>query len=327
MHLFQSATLKLTMWYLGIIMLISIGFSTVLYNLSTAEIMRTIPRDEALLGIINPSKFQIIRQSYIEKSEERIGQNLLLINVAMLAIGGAASYMLARRTLQPIEEAMEAQGRFVSDASHELRTPLTALHTEIEIALRDPKLNKTQLQALLKSNLEEVDKLHSLSDRLLQLTNGKDMPMTEISIEEAAIEATNRVIALAQAKDISIENTVMQTYIRGNLESITDLLTILLDNAIKYSPNGSNITLSSLVQNKNALIRVRDNGAGIDASDMPHIFDRFYRADTSRTQNDASGYGLGLSIAKKIADIHQGVIEVESTAGRGTTFDVRLPLS
>jgi two-component system sensor histidine kinase CiaH len=327
MQLFESATTKLTLWYLALIMLISIGFSTVLYRISASELRRTLPPNAGILEVVNPGKYQILRQAYIDESDLRLQRNLVLINIAMLAVGGCASYLLARRTLRPIEEAMEAQGRFVSDASHELRTPLTAMHTEIEVALRDSKLDKTQMRELLKSNLEEVDKLQGLSDRLLQLTNGRDVVMSSVPLDESAIDAMNRVMKNALAKKIAIENNIGRAHVRGNQESLTDLLTILLDNAIKYSPEKSNVVMSSKTDGKYAQIQLRDNGIGIKASDLPHIFDRFYRADTSRSHQNVSGYGLGLSIAKKIVDLHNGTIDAHSTPGKGTTFTIRIPLS
>ena len=327
MQLFESATTKLTLWYLALIMLISIGFSTVLYRISANELRRDLPPSAGILEVVNPGRYELLRQAYIDESDLRLQRNLVMINIAMLAVGGAASYVLARRTLKPIEEAMEAQGRFVSDASHELRTPLTAMHTEIEVALRDPKLDKSQMRELLQSNLEEVDKLQGLSDRLLQLTNGRDVEMGAVQLDESAIDAMNRVMKNALAKDIAIENNVGRTSVRGNQESLTDLLTILLDNAIKYSPAKSNVVMSSTVDNKHAVIEIRDKGIGIKPSDLPHIFDRFYRADTARSQQSTGGYGLGLSIAKKIVELHNGTIDAKSTHGKGTIFTIRIPMS
>jgi signal transduction histidine kinase len=144
--MFKSATLKLTAWYLLIIMTISIAFSVVIYGVSSAELNRPFPV-RALLNshqrvIINSDDFEEVRQVFVSEGRERLLVNLVVANIATLALGGGASYLLARRTLRPIQEAMDAQGRFTSDASHELRTPLTALQTEIEVALRDRKLNK-----------------------------------------------------------------------------------------------------------------------------------------------------------------------------------------
>lgn len=327
MQIFQSATTKLTLWYMALIMLVSVGFSIVLYRVSAMEIERGLTVGGGIFKVVDPAGIESARELFIRQSNMRLQQNLLFINIGMLAVSGAASYWLARRTLQPIEEAMEAQGRFVSDASHELRTPLTAIYTENEVALRNPKLGKPEMRELLQSNLEEIDKLQDLTDRLLQLANGNDMPMDVVPLEEAAIDAMNRVMKNAQAKHITIENSVGRTRVRGNQQSLTDLLSILLDNAVKYSPERTSIVMSSSVDGKYAEILVRDNGAGIKASDLPHIFDRFYRADASRSKQQISGYGLGLSIAKKIVDLHGGNINADSKLGKGTTFKIHIPLS
>lgn len=329
-ELFKSASLKLTGWYLLIIMLICISFSTVIYQVSSNELMRRLPPRTFVTTngyFIDSSALDDVRDRLAAEGRASLVRNLFLANVAALAIGGGVSYWLARRTLQPISEAHEVQTRFISDASHELRTPLTAMHAENEIALRDPDLTKTQMRDLLKSNLEEVDKLQSLSERLLQLTNGKDIPMSEVQMDDMAIEAMNRTLIAAQAKDIAIENNVGRAKLRGNAESLTDLLTILLDNAVKYSPEKSQIVMSSKIDGRYAQIDIRDHGIGIKASDLPHIFDRFYRADPSRNKQQIAGYGLGLSIAKKIVDLHDGTIDAASTPGKGTTFKVRIPLS
>lgn len=329
-ELFKSASLKLTGWYLLIIMLICISFSVVIYRVSSLEFDRRFPPKTIVTTngyFVDPDILENIRAKLAGESRASLVRNLFLANVAALAIGGGASYWLARRTLQPIGEAADAQARFISDASHELRTPLTAMHAENEIALRNPSLSKAEMRDLLKSNLEEVDKLHSLSDRLLQLTNGKDMPMSDVQLEDVAIEAMNRTLQAAQTKGIAIENKIGRATLRGNSASLTDLLSILLDNAVKYSPEKSQIVMSSKLDGKYAQIKVRDHGIGIKASDLPHIFDRFYRADLSRNKHQITGYGLGLSIAQKIVDLHDGNIEVDSIPGKGTTFKVLIPLS
>ena len=208
-RLFKSATLQLTGWYLLIMMVICVGFSTVIYQVSSSEFERRLPQT-----IISTSPFNLdailerARAQRAAESRAALIRNLILVNLVALGLGGGASYLLARRTLRPIEQAAEAQGRFVSDASHELRTPLTAMQAENEVALRDPKLSKADLRTLLQSNLEEVGKLQGLSDRLLQLTNGANTPLAPVPLEEAAIDAINRVIKPAQTKNIPIENNV-----------------------------------------------------------------------------------------------------------------------
>ena len=245
----------------------------------------------------------------------------------MLVFGGGVSYILARRTLAPIEETLEMQKRFTGDASHELRTPLTAMQTEIEVALRSPSLTRAEAVDILKSNLEEVTKLKNLSEGLLTLatTGGKDAPMERVELKTLASQALDAVSKLAQARQIKLINKASAGKVMGNPQQLLNLLSILLDNAIKYSPENYRVTLKAVIKDRQVHISVADQGPGIASEDLPHIFERFYRADNSRTSGETHGHGLGLAIAKKITDLHGGTIQVKSKPGKGTVFTVNLP--
>ncbi len=237
---------------------------------------------------------------------------------------GCLVTLLARRTLQPIEEAMESQARFSSDAAHELRTPLSVMQSEIEIALRDKKSSKTTQKETLESNLDEVHRLRALTDRLLMLANMKELQLGPTQLEEVAIDAVGNVIPLAQDKDISIDNQVGSLKAHANRESLTDVVTILLDNAIKYSPKKSHVVIAAVERNKRIQLTVTDNGPGITPKDQQHIFDRFYRADTSRSKANVEGHGLGLSIASRIMEAHGGDITLTSSPKKGSQFTLDL---
>jgi signal transduction histidine kinase len=334
--MFKAAVVRLTLWYLLLIMLLSVGFSVALYRVSTRELDINQQQLESLLeqrffpGLRPPADFQQYSQARLQqvvKSRERIRWNLAYFNLVILLAGGAASYFLARRTLQPIEQSVEAQARFTSDASHELRTPLTAIKSEIEVAMRDKNLTLREAKELLASNLEEVDRLEALSAGLLKLAqNDTRPPSLPCKVAEIAEEAEQRVSTAARQRGIVIEREMGAEVVSGDQWSLVELLSILLDNAIKYSPDDSKITVSSSTQHARYIaISVQDKGTGIAATDLPRIFERFYRADRSRTKGTTPGYGLGLSIAKKIADIHRGSIEVKSTLGNGSIFTVLLP--
>lgn len=326
----NTAVVRLTLWYVGIIMLLSVSFSVALYQIYLVQLEGDLGRPIGFVSqLLDVNSYRSFRQAQLDKSLDVIRQNLVVLNVVMLAVGGAVSYLLARRNLQPVAEALEAQTRFTADASHELRTPLTAMQTEIEVALRRPGLTKAEATALLGSNLEEVAKLKSLAEGLLKLahSNGKELVITNVSLEEVAIEAVNRLIPAAQAKGIAVTNEVGRLTVRGDRQSLIELFSILLDNAIKYSPAKTEVRLSTVRRGKQAHISVIDQGRGIKAGDLPHIFERFYRSDQSRSKEKTDGYGLGLSIARKIVEAHEGTIEARSTLGKGTTFIVKLPMS
>lgn len=328
----QSVVLRLTLFYLGIIMAMSIAFSFVIYHISSDELRRGARTPGAFVQMIGDPAFrslESVRLEQIQDSKTNLQRNLVLLNLGTLALGAVISYGLARRTLQPIEEAFEAQGRFTADASHELRTPLTAMQTSIEVGLRNPKLTLAGSKDLLQSMLDEVKKLSSLSNGLLKLTrnNGQDMPMEPVNLQTVAREAIDQLELTASHKKIQLDNAVGEVVVRGDHISIKEALVILLDNAIKYSPENTAITLSSKQQGKFGFISVADQGQGIKASDMAHIFDRFYRADSARSRDRVEGYGLGLSIAQKIAHAHGGTLEAKSRPGEGSTFTLKLPLN
>jgi signal transduction histidine kinase len=254
---------------------------------------------------------------------------LLLLNAVALIGGALFSYYLARRSLKPMEEAMDAQTRFASDASHELRTPLTAIIARNEVALRKPKLTLSEAKQVMKNNIDQAVKLEHLSDGLLRLSRGdnKHLKRQVISLADITTEAINRVIAPAQAKGIKLNDSVNDTKVYGDLDSLVQIVAILLDNAIKYSDHGKTIYMDGGSEGRYAMLSIRDEGPGIRATDLPHIFDRFFRADYSRAKQGEHGYGLGLSIAKKLTEQNRGKLTAESVLDEGSTFTLYMPLA
>ncbi|HEY1074186.1 MAG TPA: HAMP domain-containing sensor histidine kinase [Patescibacteria group bacterium] len=336
--LFRSASLRLTLWYLLILMVLSGLFSGVLYQVSTQEFNREIRRFESMQQstLFAPrgfTEFRRLRLEEIAQSKQHILMNLVYFNVVILVAGGGLSYLLAQRTLEPIEESLEAQHRFITDASHELRTPLTAMKTELEVALRDKNLTFEESKQLHASNLEEVGKLETLANNLLKLAK----PPTQAALHafetcqtgDIIQAAITKIAPLAKSKEIVIDNSVRNSEIEGDERSLTELFTILLDNAIKYSPSHTKVTISNTIKRKQKeiIFHIDDEGIGIKASDFPHIFERFYRADASRSKQIADGHGLGLAIAKKITEMHHGSIDATPRTENGTRFTVTLPIS
>ena len=326
------------MTYLGIIMLMSIGFSLVFYNTSAGQLGRQLPPSTifnrpsafpATSPIADRAEIEAFLQQRIDEGRAALRIRLIGLNVLALIGGGVLSYMLARRTLKPIEEAMEAQSQFIGDASHELKTPLTAIKTSNEVALRKPKLSLPDAKEIIKQNTEDVSKLQALTDGLLRLVNNKDsdQSLKPLPLQEMVAEAMNQVILLAQNKDISVNDQVANIKVLANKQSLMQSITILLDNAIKYSEPKTVITLSGSSDAKFAYLKVGDQGIGIRATDLSHIFKRFYRADRSRNKQQYDGYGLGLSIADKLVKQQHGEISVDSTPGQGSTFTIKLPLA
>ncbi len=349
--IFQSARLKLTGWYLLIIMVISILFSIVIYVRVLGELERGFHMAELRLraeelNIPLPRRFsarledlpfelrekpaRVLFIEDLQTAKERLVLSLLILNGGILGISTLAGYFLAGKTLRPIEGVMEEQKRFVADASHEFRTPLTTLKTSMEVALRDKKLSLLKAKKIIKSNLEDIDGLQSLSNSLLNLANlqnnGKNLIFENIEMSRVVKNAYRKVLPLAKKKNIEIKIRAKKQNIQANKEILEEMILIFLDNAIKYTPKKGKITMTTRIDKKQLILQIKDNGIGIPKKDIPFIFERLYRVDQSRSKENITGYGLGLSLAKRIIEIHNGSIKVSSILDKGTTFTIKLPL-
>lgn len=322
--------LRLAGTYLIIIMTMSIVFSAIFYSTAAHELERPSGNGQGPTAYIlqNGDDIRDYLSQRAEEGRASLLAQLIIINVMMLALGSLISYLLAERTLKPIEDNMEAQAQFVSDASHELRTPLTAIRTTNEVALRDKKLTVKQAREIIEENVQDITRLQDLTDSMLGLLKDDDKALLkqDVDLQRAVNDAMNAVVPQALEKRIKIEDSVAHVKFHGNPQSIAQLVTILLDNAIKYSPERTTVTVTSTKTSRAVTLVVSDQGVGMDKETADQIFTRFYRADKARTQQGAKGYGLGLSIAKKIVDAHGGKVSVESTPDVGTTFYVELPL-
>ncbi len=326
--MFHSATLKLTGWYLSILILISLSFSMVIYTVASREVgsrLRFEPSDPQILQVYNHEQLNELRQTQVDESRHTLFAALAVTNIVLWAAGGIVSYHLARRTLKPIEEAHEAQSRFTSDASHELRTPLASMKTELEVALRDPDLSKSDMRELLESNLEEVNKLTNLSYNLLQLSRLEHSKIAHEPVDlTAALQSVGNRF-MASRERLALPQSTAPLMVMANQANVEELLTILIDNALKYSPEGSKVSIHFVRGRVASGFIVSNSGPGIPADKLPFIFDRFYQVESSRTSSEKKGYGLGLSLAKKLVEIHGGALTASSQPGIKTTFEVTLP--
>ena len=318
-------------------MVISFSFSGLIYSINVNEINRfadsqqkRLEREFFPVGQNNNRQIPIVDiDDLIDEARNRLLLNLGIINGIILIISGSLSYLLAGITLNPIQEMIEEQKRFISDASHELRTPLTALKSLFEVSLRDQKITLTDTKNVIKQGIEQTDKLKNLSDSLLELSrfdNQKLVSTKTVLIKEIITDAVSQLQPKADNKNIKIISKIGSQKVYGNYQKLVELFIIFIDNAIKYSLDNTKINLTTVSEKKNLIIKITDQGIGIDKKDLPHIFDRFYQANNSRTKKSDAGYGLGLSIAKQIIDLHHGKIEVKSKPKLGSTFFIYLPL-
>ena len=329
--MFKSATFKLTLSYLGVLMVISLLFSTVVFRVSTNNLVFGLNRETQELStafpIFNGTQYVQPDPISLNAGRERLLNQIVLINLVVLVAGGLISYILARETLKPIEETHEQQKRFVADVSHELRTPLTALKMESEVALMDEQVSNKELKRVINSNIEEASKIEILINNLMKLSlleaGEVQRQFTLLDLSQIAKEAVDQLKQQALTKKIKLKlnKPAESVDIKGDRDSLIQLFVIFLDNAIKYSPQQTIISIDiEKTGNKTANISFIDQGIGIKSEHLEHIFDRFYRADTARS--GAGGYGLGLSIAKLITDIHKANITITSTINHGTSVSV-----
>jgi signal transduction histidine kinase len=235
--------------------------------------------------------------------------------------------MLAR-----LERSFHLLRRFTADASHELKTPLTVLRSGIERSITHPE-TPADIMAMLEETLFEVNRMAELVDSLLTLARADEgrapLHLDELDLRDLLSEVAETAGILGEQAGVEVEVKVPseEVLMRVDRGRVRQLLMNLLTNAVKYTAPGGNVWIDAARDDGRVIITVRDAGIGIAPGDLPHIFDRFWRADPARSRTGTRpGVGLGLAICKWVAEAHGGSIEAQSRAGRGTTFTVSLPV-
>ena len=230
------------------------------------------------------------------------------------------------QTLERLEQLFTSQERFLADVSHELRTPLTVIKGNVDLMRRMKQIDDESLTSID----QEAGRLTRLVGGLLllaQAESGKlSLSMRPVQLDALLVEVFQEMRVLAGSKVHVHLKEIDQLQVNGDRDRLKQVLLNLVSNAIQYTPQGGDVFVSLAQAGDQARLTVRDTGPGIPAEDLPHIFERFYRAEKSRTRSRTSGFGLGLSIAHWIVEHHGGRIEVESKDGRGTMFVIWLPL-
>jgi signal transduction histidine kinase len=236
------------------------------------------------------------------------------------------------RLLDRIALYISHERDFLADAAHELRTPLAAIHSSIEVALTKPR-SQEEYRQLLEDVMEEGESLEMLVNQLLLMSEAAARPHVgepvEVDLSEVASKSADMFSGVAEANEVTLHVEISRgLFVLGNKAHLRQLLNNLLDNAIKYSPPRSEVTLKLAINStdKVILLRVADMGPGIPERDIPQLFDRFFRVDRSRSRDGKKGTGLGLSICKTIVEAHGGTITCQSVEGKGTIMTVQFPL-
>jgi signal transduction histidine kinase len=247
-------------------------------------------------------------------------------NDELSRLGITVNAMLTR-----LESSFAALRRFTADASHELKTPLTVLRADVERAMH-PSTNRAERMVALEEALQETARMSDLVDSLLTLARADegrfDIYPLPIELEPLVREVYETAVILGEDAGLRLSlPTLENAVVMGDRTRLRQLLLNLVTNAIKYTPSGGRVELTVVRRPDDEIaITVRDTGIGISASDLPHVFDRFWRADRVRSRaSERGGFGLGLSISQWIVQAHGGTITVQSRLGRGSLFTVVLP--
>jgi two-component system sensor histidine kinase CiaH len=343
--LFESARLKLTAFYFAILVVFCIVLSIGVRTITDYELNRGGNAERGAVhqlfehyydGLNDPSEltypgdpgdqyFVNTQNQQADQTRDILNRDIVLFDIVLLAVGAVISYWYAGRTLRPIEEAHEQQKRFTSDASHELRTPLASMRLENEVFLRQKNFSEKDARQQIESNLEEVERLEKLATNLLALSQyeAHDMAHAPLNIADVVAEAVDRTGRNDGSKNLTFVQDVMPAKVDVNRDSMVELLSILLDNAVKYGPKEGKVEVKGMLEGEAYTMIVRDHGPGITEEDLPHIFERMYRGDKARSSK-VSGHGIGLSLAKKIAEANDATIEAGNAPGGGAVFTLRL---
>lgn len=310
---FFWARLKLTATYALILSVIVIGFSLVLFQ--------NIARN---LNDMEDTDFTAVQvhDRFVHDTLENLQAEIALLDLIVVLVATAASYGLAGYTLRPIQLAMEAQRKFAENASHELRTPLAVMRNDMAVLLRAGSPNPEAVRRTLTSNIEEVDRMTTMTEDLLALArseNKKPLSLHHLNFSEVIQQTAGKLRSLAHDKGIELLlEPGDDIQILGNRSALERIATNVIKNAIEHTAQGT-VAVSVTREHTHALLYVSDTGAGIPERDVPHVYERFYKGERS------SGTGLGLAIVRELVDQHHGHISISSREGEGTVVRIEFP--
>ena len=269
-----------------------------------------------------------INISQLEQTSQNHEQLIVVVMISFWGISLIASVYLARVSVKPLLESIQKQKSFVENASHELRTPLAVLQNRLETLFRKPEATIMESSESIASSLDEVRNMKMLTTNLLNLARRDDGIKPEIGDVEPNFFNTTftnyEMVAAENGKTFRFDNRIHRM-IKTDKTLLKQLMTILFDNALKYTDEDGVIELTISANDRNLFLKVSDNGPGISTADKKKIFDRFYRVDKARTRQ-TGGFGLGLSLAKQITEALKGTITVKDNKPKGTIFEVKIAI-
>jgi len=275
---------------------------------------------------LNHIRFLDVTDSY--KMIRSMALLLSALLVAILAVFFFISRFFANRAIKPMEEAWEKQNRFIADASHELKTPISVINANCGVLYADKEETVGSQLKWVDSIMRAADRMTGLVSNMLSMASLEDTQLelkrNMFDLSRAASDAADEIEAPSFEKGLTVRREIESgVEIESDREYIQKVLSILLDNAVKYTNSGGEVVISLKKENRNVFCSVRNSGEGIPPDELPRLFDRFYRGDPARSSEN-SGYGLGLSIAKAIANQLEAELTVESVLGKYTEFKLAL---
>ncbi len=318
--------------------IIEMGAPTDQINTAVHELLITLMMSLPILVLVAAAGgYLLVRRSLkpvenIRATAEKITFGNLSNRLPVAATGDALEHLslTLNQMLERLEAAYHQASRFSADASHELRTPLTIMRTELESIVQEPGLAEN-IRERIGSVLEETEHMSHMAEGLFAISRldagEAKMQHERLDLAELVSSTAEQMQLLADEKKMAIDidaNTVVT--VEGDQTRLKQVVVNLLDNAIKYTPRGGSVSIQVFSFGTKATLEIQDNGEGIPQDALPHVFDRFYRADKVRSR-EAGGAGLGLSIVRSIVLAHGGTVELQSTEGKGATCKVELPLA
>jgi two-component system sensor histidine kinase CiaH len=273
-----------------------------------------------------PYKIAIASTDYIVHSVVNLVLVLLAVWVGAMLLFLLISIRLSAVAARPMEEAMQREKQFVADASHDLKTPLSVILANNSILMENPENKVGDLRRWLDSTQEAAKRMQKLIAEMLTLADveRQDVPLVreEVDLANIAMKADLELESVAFEKNVTLEDDLPdRCMVTGNADYLLRIVMSLLENALKYEPSGGRVSIHLTQSKKKTVLSVCNQGSRIADEDLPHVFDRFYRSDKSRT-NSAGSFGLGLAITKEMVERLGGTISVTSSQEEGTIFSV-----
>ncbi len=277
----------------------------------------------------NPCKIALTGTGYLTHSMLKLCAALLGIWAGAMALFWAVSNRLSIIAARPMEEAIRREKQFVADASHDLKTPLSVILANNAILMENPDAPAGTLARWLDSTQLAAKRMQQLIGEMLTLAEAErqDAPLTlePIDLADIAMKAALELESVAFEKNVTLDTDLPEKcVIRGNADYLLRIVTSLLENVLKYEPAGGQVILALTQSKRKTVLSVRNPGSRISEEDLPHVFDRFYRSDKSRTNSQGS-FGLGLAITKEMTQRLGGSVTAASSEAEGTTFRVLFP--